>query len=1124
LSLPLAFILNAFTPLLGSRICLFVAGLVLLVAAPAASAVERPPTKDALQQQLAVIEARSDITPATRDRIREIYKSALTEVEAAAKARADADGLRDRLARAPEDLRSAERRLRALEQDATAREASPLGEELSLEELEQLELQRRTARDSAVGDAARFEKAVEEAGSSALAARREQDTLRAEIEQIEAELRTPKARAEASPLSDAEQMLTRARRDALRARLELLDQELRYQPLRVRLTQLRREIARLEQERGEALLKQVRALLDQRRSLEAETARREVEDRRSELPDMPDSVRELAAFNARLRAEAAETGIAVDRTMSEVTRRRDQLAGMERELRIVQRRAATPGLRDDLGSALIAGLRGLPKAGDFAQARAERRALVAKTTEAKLKTESELAALPEIGELLAKTLREVLALVPADRAAAIEAASRQSLVDRRVLLTRLAAQQEALLRAEQDAEEAEIDLLTRASSTRDEFSRLIFWVPLSPIGPRTFLDLGTSAAWISSPGNWSTIGRTLMREAVAAPLLPSVALVLAGTLLVLRARLKRQLESLAPRAVWLHQYRISHTLGALALTVLLALPGALLAWATGVMLANSAGAGQFTHAVANGFTSAALVLLLGGGFVWLLDPNGVAVRHFGWNGERAHDVQRSLQRLMFGYVPLVFLASLAWASNDDTTVQSLGRLSLILVLLMISGFWATGLRPERVFAPAHGAQSRSATAHLAVRWLYWAGILIPLLLAGLSALGFYFAAAYLYRMLMLTLLLVLGIIMLYGLVALWSLIQRSRLQQTHAAKSAPLAEEGADGAAPRTEFLDIAAISAQTRQMLNLLLAIAFILGVFLIWRGAFPALEVLGDVKLWSYSDTADGQKVSRNFTLGGLLLALLVAGAVYIATRNVGGMLDALLLKRLALQADANYAIKTVARYGLTIIGILTAASMLGISWSNVQWLVAALGVGLGFGLQEIVANFVSGLIVLAERPIRIGDTITVGDITGTVARIRARATLLTDFDNRDVLIPNKAFITERVTNWTLTSQVTRVLLRVGVAYGSDPENVRQLLLDAVRAVPLALAEPPPAVHFTAYADSSLTFEIRVYAKDMNQRLALTHEVNVAIGRALAAAGIEIPFPQREVRVRESVAPSST
>jgi potassium efflux system protein len=256
----------------------------------------------------------------------------------------------------------------------------------------------------------------------------------------------------------------------------------------------------------------------------------------------------------------------------------------------------------------------------------------------------------------------------------------------------------------------------------------------------------------------------------------------------------------------------------------------------------------------------------------------------------------------------------------------------------------------------------------------------------------------------------------------------------------------------------------------------------------------------------------------VGGLFLALVVVAVTAVAVRNVGALLDIVLLQRLDVQPDATYAVKVMAQYALTAAGILIAADILGIGWSDVQWLIAALGVGLGFGLQEIFANFVSGLIVLAERPIRIGDVVTVGDVSGTVARIRARATAMVDFDNKEVIIPNKAFITERVTNWTLSNQTTRLLIKLGVAYGSDIALVQRALLDAVRRNPEVLREPPPSVFFVDFGDSSLDFEIRAFVGSFDQRLRVRHELNLAVAAVLAEHGIEIPFPQRDLHIRSA------
>jgi len=176
----------------------------------------------------------------------------------------------------------------------------------------------------------------------------------------------------------------------------------------------------------------------------------------------------------------------------------------------------------------------------------------------------------------------------------------------------------------------------------------------------------------------------------------------------------------------------------------------------------------------------------------------------------------------------------------------------------------------------------------------------------------------------------------------------------------------------------------------------------------------------------------------------------------------------------------------------------------------------VGLGFGLQEIVANFISGIIILFEQPIRVGDVVTIGDLTGRVARIHIRATTITDFDNKDLIVPNKSFITGQLINWSLTSPITRLTIKVGIAYGSDTVRAHKIMLDTVRANPLVLKHPEPRVWFTGFGESSLDFTIYVFVQEMADRLPLTHELHMAIEQALRSNGIEIPFPQRDVHIR--------
>jgi potassium efflux system protein len=190
--------------------------------------------------------------------------------------------------------------------------------------------------------------------------------------------------------------------------------------------------------------------------------------------------------------------------------------------------------------------------------------------------------------------------------------------------------------------------------------------------------------------------------------------------------------------------------------------------------------------------------------------------------------------------------------------------------------------------------------------------------------------------------------------------------------------------------------------------------------------------------------------------------------------------------------------------------------VGWSSVQWLVAAVGIGLGFGLQEIFANFVSGLILLFERPIRVGDTVTIGDLSGTVARIRIRATWLIGADRKDIVVPNKEFVTGRLVNWTLTDPVLRVDIPVGVAYGSDVACALALLERVARENPRVMRTPAPQASFQRFGESSLELVLRCFSPDGANEGPIRHELHLAIERLFREQGIEIAFPQRDLHVR--------
>jgi potassium efflux system protein len=242
----------------------------------------------------------------------------------------------------------------------------------------------------------------------------------------------------------------------------------------------------------------------------------------------------------------------------------------------------------------------------------------------------------------------------------------------------------------------------------------------------------------------------------------------------------------------------------------------------------------------------------------------------------------------------------------------------------------------------------------------------------------------------------------------------------------------------------------------------------------------------------------------------------AAIVAARNIPGLLEITILRVLPLDAGARYAVNAMSRYIITAVGLVIAFSAIGIGWSKVQWLVAAVTVGLGFGLQEIFANFVSGIIILFERPIRVGDTVTIGSISGTVSRIRIRATTITDWDRKELIVPNKEFITAQLINWTLSDPMLRVVVDVGVAYGSDTRQVQTLLEQAARQNPHVLADPPPGVFFVGFGQSSLDFSLRAFVPSVSLAFMVKHQLHMAIDEAFRQAGIEIAFPQRDVHIR--------
>lgn len=1113
---------------MSSSLPLFAAGCVaalLLAATGPAAGQPSPPaalSAESIQDRIAAVEARRDLDEQTRKRVADTYRQALADLERAASLRAENDAARRRAAEAPAEIRRLERLLEESHKiPLVVAESDAELAKLPTPQLEQRDTAAREAALEARRDADDAERAADEGAGATLGLRGRQERIRANLEGLRSDLAAAAPSGRPTALAEARRQQTRARMAALQAELELIQTQLAAHPELQRGLELRRDVARQYAERADANRRRVLAVLEERRGEDAERARVAAADADKRYADQPTAVRALAATNAQLAAEIAETALAIDRALLEVSRLRSATADLDASLRLMERRAEARTLGREFAQALLDRLRRLPQPEEFARTREERERQLAQASDANVRSER---ALEELGSVEEATARVLLAAGPLPEAERARTAAlvRDEVSRQRMLLTRLDEQQDALVRALADVEEAEHELVTGSRAARDRLLQLLFWVPLNPINAQTFHNLGSAIAWNLAPANWRGAGQTLAREARRQSPLAALLAIAVAALYATRARLKRRLEALSPDAMPRGHYRIAHLLAALAITLALALPFALVLGTASWLLLKAPGPSPFVTSLGIALKAAAQLYLTLYGFSWLFDRRGVAIRHFHWHVETMRGLQGALRRFTAFFVPLVFVVTLNGPAAPQGNSESLGRLAFIVAMGWVAVFvYRLFRRDGPLVKRLLGLHARSWLAKLHPAWFAFL-VLLPVAIGVLAASGFYFAAGFLFQRTMNMLLLGLAALMVYGGISLWVVMQRSRLyqrqEQADAAEPAGPVEIGA----ARPEAIDVAAIGEQARQLLNLLVTVLLVVGLWLIWKDALPALKVAGDLALWTYTETVDGEQITRPLTLGGLAVAILVGVVTAVTVKNIGALLDIVLLQRLELQADATYAIKTVTRYAIAGIGIFVATGLVGVSWSKLQWLVAALGVGLGFGLQEIVANFVSGLIVLAERPIRIGDVVTVGDVSGTVSRIRARATSVIDFDNKEVLIPNKAFITERVINWTLSSQVTRLLLKVGVAYGTDIEAAQRVMYQAVRANPDVLVEPPYSVFFVGFGDSALNFEIRAYVDSIDKRLRVTHALNVAIERALREAGIGIPFPHREVILR--TAPGTT
>jgi len=652
----------------------------------------------------------------------------------------------------------------------------------------------------------------------------------------------------------------------------------------------------------------------------------------------------------------------------------------------------------------------------------------------------------------------------------------------------------------------------------------LLWMPsANPMGLDTLAGLGTSVVWLVDPDSWMGLTETVFERLTR--YLPVVLLVAAVLFLLLRrrSRLITTLVGMKTRVGKVHLDKMALTLIASLITMLLALPGPL-------MMASIAGLvnqpGDFAGSLASALLGGSILYLILEFFLQSTRSDGLLQLHFKWSPVIVKALKRNLPWFMAIFLPAIVLNLFVELQGSAVVRDSLGRVAFVAATLVLATFAYRVLYPEGGILRTSGSGASGSTARWQIRYLAFPLlVLLPILIAGLSIYGYHYTAvqldAYLLNSALIALL---GALVFSFLQRAFAISQRQlALERVRAERAAALAqsedrqaaEAAGEGVPTALELqeIDLQTISTQTNELLKVIVVVGSGLLLWNVWADFFPAFRPLADIRLWEVLELTDGVPIGTAVTLWDLLLTVVLGVITFAAAKNIPGLLEVAFLSHMSLETGTSYAITTIARYLIVMIGSTIAFQTLGVQWSELQWLIAALGVGIGFGLQEIVANFVSGIVLLFERPIRIGDTVTVGEQWGTVSRIRMRATTITDWDRREVVIPNKTFITERLINWTLSDPITRQIIHVGIAYGSDIKLAEKLLMEVATANDRVLSDPPPAAMFLGFGDNSLEFELRVFVKGVRDFMPVVHEIHVAIDGKFREHGVEIAFPQRDI-----------
>lgn len=1075
---------------------------------------------DTLKAKIAEVEASSELEEEEQAKLVELYRKALSHLETAQASDDAAEAFRRAAEEAPAKTESARQKL---EQDTLRPVRIGVADNAPTAEIEGA-LAKEEANGAAVK--AKLTDLEEKLSKEAVRPDRIRDRLteaNRQQEETTVAINAPPPSDVSTEVAEAKRWLAECRAQALSAEIRKLDRELLSQPARLVLLKAQKELEALSVDRIVARGQLLRDLLVTRRRTESEQAMAEAEEAQREALGKHPILQQIAEENASLSAAIANRANDLEKVAAKEDAARAELKRVSEEFDRLRQKLDVGGLSQALGLVLYDQQRSIPKAGAFeSEARAREKEIA-------------VASLEQIGHAEERrTLRnpndyadQRLVGISVEEAKPLRADLIELVESRRDLASRAVAVNQSYVRSLGELDFTQRQLAETSGEYRSFLAERLMWVRnASAPGFEELRTVAEDTRHVISPAGWLQVVETMFRGTLQLVFF-ALLLTVCGTLLWKRSALRSTLADTGQFVGRPTTDRFVATLQAFGLSALLATPGPLLTAGLAFQLRLTGDVPVFANAVAAGLLFLAQPLFYLSFFRVVCREKGLAAAHFDWPEPLRRLLRRELRRLMILFLPAAFVVVVMFNSEQFILTGGLER-----IVLMIAGA-SFVLFVYRIISPSHGVLSafgghRSEKERAISRTLWLAlALALPVLIVVLAAGGYLYAAATLTRRLSQTVWFLLGLALAHQL-ALRSLAlarvrlsyraARERFEAARAAAQKPESGQSTElGDTPPVEeaAVDFASLSEDTRKLANAATGLAGIIGVWLIWESVLPALSILNETTLWYRTGVLAGERQMLPVTLADVGLALLIVGITIIAIKRFPALLEIAVLQRLEMSPGAHYTATTLSRYLIVAAGTVIVFGTLGFDWSQIQWLVAALSVGIGFGLQEIVANFISGLIILFERPIRVGDAVTVGDAEGIVTRIRIRATTIRTWDRKEVLVPNKEFVTGRLCNWSLSDDVTRLDMAVGVAYGSNVRKAMALITEAAEGHPRVLHDPKPSVIFDGFGDNALNLTLRFFVGALDDRLATLSELHQEINDRFNEAGVVIAFPQRDLHL---------